>query len=161
MPRSARKKTLGANGALERGLDLPKPLGASLFLVYMSRDIEVYDVRVTLPGDEPVSIIDVASFDVRNHTALAAVKLDAWILPLLNVYVMAGHTWTDTRLDATITLERRLGAIVVEVYQRPVNPVTVQAGGSAMIGKRWELLLEAGSNFDDAFVGVGSAAYRF
>ena len=51
--------------------------------------------------------------------------------------------------------------IVVDVDQRPVNPLTLQAGGSVSIGRRWDVLLELGSNFDDAFVGVFSAAYRF
>jgi len=248
---------LAADWALERGIDLPNPLGASVLLVTMSRDIEVYDVRVTLPGNEPVSISDVASFDVLNHTTLATLKLDAWILPLFNVYVLVGHTWTETRLDAAITLDRPfgddivleltedsdvggplfgagatavagvgpwfvladanynyteiepfadgiaawflsartgwsgaarwggwrawlgaaylasdatlvvnqdvqdLGTIVVEVDQRPVNPLTYQAGASTAVGKRWEVLLEAGSNFDDAFVGVTSVAFRF
>jgi hypothetical protein len=54
-----------------------------------------------------------------------------------------------------------LGTVQVEVDQRPVNPMTLQAGGSLGIGKRWELMLEIGSNFDDAFVGVFSASFRF
>jgi len=248
---------LGAKWALERGIDLPNPFGVGIFLVTMSRDIEVYDVRVTLPGNEPVSISDVASFSVRNKTTLGAIKIDAWILPLLNLYVLAGHTWTDTRLDATVTIDRILGSdivlnlsedsdvggpllgagatvvagighwfvmadgnynysdieefdggiaawflsartgwsgriswgswqawagaaylaadktlivsdnssglgtIVVEVDQRPVNPTTLQVGGSLTFGKSWVVMLEVGSNFDDAFVGVFSAGFRF
>lgn len=247
----------GAEWALKRGIELPNPFGTGLFVVYMSRDFEVKDVRVTLPGDEPVSIADVASFDVRNHTALAAIKLDAWILPVLNVYGLAGHTWTDTRVDVAVTLDPILGGpvvldvtqdsevggplvgvgatlvaghgpwfvmadanfnysdidlfeegiaawflsartgwsghtrqgawrawvgaaylaadrtltitetapilgeVTVEVDQRPVDPLTYQAGGSLGFGRRWEAMLELGSNFDDAFVGVLSAAYRF
>jgi hypothetical protein len=75
----------GAHWALQRGIDLPNPFGVSLFVVSMSRDIEVYDVRVTVPGKEPVSVSNVASFDVRNRTTLGALKLDAWILPVLDV----------------------------------------------------------------------------
>jgi len=248
---------IGADWAIDRGIDLPNPFGVSAFLVYMSRDIEVYDVRVTLPNDDPQSISDAATFGVRNHTALAAAKIDAWILPIFNVYGLVGHTWTDTSLDAVITIDRiigdpivvevtqdsevggpllgfggtlvagagpwfimldgnynhsaidvfeggiaawflsgrtgwsgkapfgswrawlgaaylasdrtltveqdvrLLGTIVVDVDQRPVNPLTLQAGGSVSIGRRWDVLLELGSNFDDAFVGVFSAAYRF
>jgi len=248
---------LGAKWALERGIDLPNPFGVGIFLVTMSRDIEVYDVRVTLPGNEPVSISDVASFSVRNKTTLGAIKIDAWILPLLNLYVLAGHTWTDTRLNATVTIDRilgndivvdlsedsnvggpllgagatvvagvghwfvmadgnynysdikefdggiaawflsartgwsgriswgswqawagaaylaadrtltvsdnssALGTIAVEVDQRPVNPTTLQVGGSLTFGKNWVVMLEIGSNFDDAFVGVFSAGFRF
>jgi hypothetical protein len=249
---------LGAAWALERGIDLPEPFGVGVFMVTMRRDIEVTDVRVTLPGSEPASIGDVAAFDVRNDTTLLAAKLDAWVLPVLDVYLLAGHTWTDSRLTATVTIDRPLlppvdltatqdaavggpllgggatlvaghgpwfvlvdgnynyswideigggiaawflsartgwsgatgrsswrawlggaylvtgrtltisgespdlgGTVVVEVDQRPVHPATLQAGGSVGIGRRWEALLELGSNFDDAFVGVLSASLRF
>lgn len=53
-----------------------------LFLITMSRDIEVIDVRVSLEDGEPVSVGDVADFAVRHTTTLAALKLDAWILPV-------------------------------------------------------------------------------
>jgi hypothetical protein len=248
---------IAAGWALSRGIDLPNPFGVSLFAVTMSRDIGVTDVRVTLPGNEEASIGDIASFGVRNTTTLGAVKVDAWILPLLNVYALAGHTWTDTRLDAAVTIDRIigepvvvkvtqdsdvggpllglgatavagygpwfvmadanynysdidefvggiaawflsartgwsgpldwgswkawagvayldadrtitmqgesaiLGIVTVDIDQRPVNPTTLQAGGSIGIRKRWDLMVEAGSNFDDAFVGVFSAAFRF
>lgn len=247
----------GAKWALARGIDLPNPFGGSLFVVTMTRDIEVSDVRVTLPDNEPASIGDVANFAVRNSTTLAALKADAWIFPVLNLYVLAGQTWTDSKLDVAVTIDRvigdpvvleasqdsevggpllgagatlvaghgpwfvladanynysdidefeggiaawflsartgwsgatrgggwrawvgaaylktdrtltirqnspELGTVVVEVDQRPVDPLTYQVGGSLGIGKRWELLLEAGSNFDDAFVGVLSASFRF
>lgn len=248
---------IGADWAVKRGIDLPNPFGASLLVVTMSRDIEVTDVRVTLPGGEPVTIGDLATFAVGNETTLAAVKVDAWILPLLNVYVLAGHTWTDSRLNLAVTIDRPLGdpvvleatqdasvggpmlgggvslvaghgpwfvlvdanynfsdvegfeggigawfasartgrsgptgsgtwrawvgaawlrtdrtiqfsqeepglgTVVVEVDQRAVDPMTWQTGGSLGIGKRWELMLEIGSNFDDAFLGIFLAAYRF
>lgn len=248
---------VGANWALRHGIDLPNPFGVSLFFITMSRDLEISDVRVTLPAEEPASISNIANFAVRNRTTLASLKLDAWVLPLLNLYVLAGHTWTDTRLDAAITIDRIirdpvvieitqdadvggpllgagatvvaghgpwfimadgnynysdikeldhgigawfvsartgwsgasrsrswrawvgaayletdrtlsisqespiLGTVLVEVDQRPVHPGTLQAGGSIGFGKRWELLMEFGSNFDDAFLGIFSASFRF
>ncbi len=247
----------GAIGRFNAASTCRIPFGVGLFLVTMSRDIEVYDVRVTLPGNEPTSISNVASFDVRNQTTLAALKLDAWILPLLNLYVLAGHTWTDTRLNAAVTIDRPirrprrprrhaglegrrpasrrrrdgrgrlwplvhhgrcelqllrhrgvrgryrgmvpfrahglvrphllglvagldrgrlpcrrshphhdqespiLGTVKVEVDQRPVNPMTLQVGGSMGLSKRWELMVEVGSNFDDAFLAIFSASFRF
>jgi hypothetical protein len=245
-----------ADWAVERGIELPNPFGVSLFMIMMSRDIKVTDVRVTLPGDEPVSVSDVASFEVRNHTTMAALKVDTWVLPLLNVYFMGGQTYTDSRLDAavtvdprfgppvtfdleqntqikgpmfgggatavggygpwfamvdanysyadiqeldkgigalfvstrtgwsgagpgttwrvwvgaawirtdrtlTITQESSLGPVKLEVDQEPVNPMTFELGYSLGFSKRWELMLELGSNFADAALGVFSLAYRF
>jgi hypothetical protein len=69
-----RPRRIGADWAPKRRIGLPNPFGMGLFLATMSRDIEVYDVRVTVPGIEPTSISNVASFDERNHTTLAALK---------------------------------------------------------------------------------------
>jgi len=245
---------LGAEWALRRGIDLPNPFGVGLFVVTMARDIEIIDVRVTLPGGGPVSVSDVGTFAVRNHTTLMALKLDAWVLPVLNVYGLAGYSTTDSRLNAAIAIDPilappetlqvtqdsdvggpllgvgatvvagygrwfimadanynysdireldgglaawfvsartgwslargrgvwvgaawlttdrtlsvsqespTLGTVLVEVDQRPVSALTYQVGGRVSIGRRWEMLGEVGSNFDDAFIGVASAAFRF
>jgi hypothetical protein len=247
---------LGAGWARARGIDLPLPFGVGLFVVSMRRDIEVTDVRVTLPGNEPASVSNVASFAVHNDTTLVAAKVDAWLFPILNVYLLGGHSWTDSRLDATVTIDRPLrpplvldvtqdsnvggpllgggatlvagygpwfimadanysvsdvsafdeplgalfasartgwsgttswggwrgwvglawletgrtlevtqqtsaGPVLVEIDQRPVNPLTVELGGSLSLGKRWEALLELGTNSDADRVVVFSAAFRF
>ena len=40
------------------------------------------------------------------------------------------------------------------------DTLTFELGASTGIGRRWETLLEVGSNFDDALLVVFSAAYR-
>jgi hypothetical protein len=256
-PSPSRLLPFGADWARARGIDLPSPFGVGVFVVSMRRDIEVTDVRVTLPGNEPASVSEVASFAVHNQTTLLAAKVDAWLLPVLNVYLLAGHSWTDSRLDATVTIERPLGGaplvldvtqdsqvggpllgggatlvagygpwfimadanlsvsdiaefdeplgalfvsartgwsgttgwggwrgwvglawletsrtllvtapssigpVLVEIDQRPVNPLTAQLGGSLSLGKRWEAMVEVGGNSDADRVLVFSAAYRF
>lgn len=253
----SRALPIGAGWARERGIELPNPFGVGVFAVTMRRDIEVTDVRVKLRDGEPVSVSDVGAFAVRNDTTLAAVKLDAWVLPVLDVYVLGGHTWTDSVLDASFTVdpigprppeavqlvrqsevggamvgggatlvagygpwfiladgnyswsdvepfeggiaawflsartgwsgktrwggwrgwlgaaylatqrtltvrqESGLGTLTVEIDQRPVHPITMQGGASVAAGKRWEALVELGSNFDDAFLGIFSASFRF
>jgi hypothetical protein len=193
---------------------------------------------------------------VHNDTTIVAAKVDAWLLPVLNVYLLAGQSWTDSRLDATVTIDRPLlpplvlevtqdskvggpllgggatlvagygpwfimadanysvsyisafdeplgalfasartgwsgktswgtwrgwvglawletrrtlkvtqetsiGPVVLEIDQQPVNPLTAQVGGSLSLGKRWEAMLELGTNSDADRVLVLSAAYRF
>lgn len=131
--------------ARERGIDLSNPFGIGVFLVIMSRDIEVYDVRVTLPGDDPVSISDVASFAVRNKTTLGALKVDAWILPHLNLYVLAGHTWTDTRLNANVTIDRILGNdLVLSVSEDSDVGGTLLGAGATVVARigHWFVMAE-------------------
>jgi hypothetical protein len=97
-----------ADWAREQGINVPLPFGAGINLVYMSRDIEVTDVNVQFLDQPPESISDFASFAVHNQTIISAVRLDAWVLPLLNIYGMAGYTATNSSLDARFTIDRPL-----------------------------------------------------
>jgi hypothetical protein len=241
----------------ERDIQLPPPFGVGVNLIFMERDIEVTDVVVTVGNLPPESLADRAQFDVANRTTLSMVRLDAWVLPFLDLYLMAGETRTDTSLVAQFemtpptgdpipviveqndrvngplfgggatlvvghgdyfamfdanyarselelfdgTLEALLlsgrvgwhrdtgrhhwkvwtglmhmesgrtltittdipifGEARVEVDQQPVNPTTLEFGGSLTVDRRWDVLLEVGSNFDDAFLTVVSGSYRF
>ncbi len=241
----------------ERGIELPRRFGVGVNLIHMERDIEITDVTVKLGDRPPESIADRVGFEVSNRTTLSMVRFDTWVLPFLDLYVMAGHTWSDASLRASFevtppvgdpvpviidqnsrvhgplygggatlvvgqgaffamvdanyarsnldlfdgTLEALLlsgrvgwhrdtalgqwrvwtgamrldssrtltistdvpliGRTEVEVEQEAVNPVTMQLGGSLTVERRWEVLVEIGSNFDDAFLTVISGSYRF
>jgi hypothetical protein len=241
----------------ERGVELPRPFGIGLNAVFMERDISVTDVTLKVGNFPEQSISDRFDFAVSNRTMLSMVRLDAWVLPFLDVYVMLGETRTDTSLSTTFNLKPPLGdpvpvtietdqqvdgplygggatlvfggniwfamadanysrsdldtfdgtidawflssrigwhrtidrsqvrlwggvayidakrtliiktdlpvfgATTVEVDQEPTDPVTYQIGGSLSLNRRWDLLVEAGSNFDDARLLVLSASFRF
>jgi hypothetical protein len=241
----------------ERGIELPRRFGFATNFIYMERDIEVTDVTVKVGDRPPESISDRASFDVANRTTLSMVRFDAWVLPFLDLYAMAGQARTDTSLAASFEITPPIGDPIpvvveqnsrvdgpvygggatlvvghgaffamldanfarsdldlfdgtidalllsgrvgwfrdtglgqwrvwtglmyldssrtltittdipvfgptqVEVEQRPVNPTTLELGGSLTINRRWDILVELGSNFDDAFLTVVSGSYRF
>jgi len=94
--------------AAKKGIDLPSAFGVTGFFTYMSRDIEVKDVTVEFAGGEPQSISDFASFAVRNKTTMSAAKFDVWILPVVNIYVLAGYAYTNSNLNASFTIDRPL-----------------------------------------------------
>jgi len=240
-----------------RGIELPRRFGIAMNFISMERDIEVTDVTVKVGNRPPESISDRANFDVANRTTLSMVRFDAWVLPFLDLYAMAGQTRTDTSLVASFEIAPPIGNPIpvvveqdsrvdgplygggatlvlghgaffamldanyarsdldlfdgtidalllsgrvgwfrdtglgqwrvwtglmyldssrtltittdipvfgpteVEVEQRPVNPTTLELGGSLSINRRWEILVEIGSNFDDAFLTVVSGSYRF
>ena len=70
----------------------------------MDREVEVTDVRVSFGDRPPESIADRADFGVTNATGLITARADAWILPFLNVYGMAGYTESEARFRSTITI---------------------------------------------------------
>lgn len=240
-----------------RSIELPRRFGVAMNFIFMERDIEVTDVTVKVGNRPPESISDRANFDVANRTTLSMMRFDAWVLPFLDLYAMAGQARTDTSLVASFEIAPPIGDPIpvvveqnsrvdgplygggatlvvghgaffamldanysrsdldlfdgtidalllsgrvgwfrdtglgqwrvwtglmyldssrtltittdipvfgpteVEVEQRPVNPTTLELGGSLSINRHWEILVEVGSNFDDAFLTVVSGSYRF
>jgi hypothetical protein len=241
----------------DEDIDLPLPYGVGVFVVDMERDIEVRDVTVQFLDRPPESVSDRANFEVSNHTRSIAARFDAWVLPFINVYALAGEATTDTSLRSVIVIDRPngdpleieitddsrvdgpmgalgvtavvggdawfamadanytyaetdlfdeeirawlysgrlgwhgttawgparvwgglfymdsertltiteeyplIGTTEIRVTQRPVNPLTYQLGANVNINRHWDLMVEAGSNFDDAHMLVMSASYRF
>jgi len=119
--------------AKQQGIDLPLPFGIAANYIFMSHDVDITDVTVQFLNRAPESINDFASFAVRNNTSVAAVKFDAWILPLLNVYATVGYASTIAKMNANITIERSI---------LPLPPV--------------ELDIETETKIADLYWGVGS-----
>ncbi|HEU5312035.1 MAG TPA: hypothetical protein VFV24_11330, partial [Candidatus Eisenbacteria bacterium] len=74
--------------AESRGIELPLPFGVGLVYYHLERDIEITDVRLGRNGAPPTSVSDFAQLDARAVVDNLNVKLDAWILPFLNVYAI-------------------------------------------------------------------------
>jgi len=72
-----------------------------------------------------------------------------------------GGAWLTTDLTLRVSQESAaLGTVVWRWTSRPwIRSPTARRRVS--LGRRWEALVEVGSNFDDAFLGVLSAAFRF
>ncbi|HEX9251506.1 MAG TPA: hypothetical protein VF870_04655 [Ignavibacteriaceae bacterium] len=119
--------------AKEQGIDLPLPFGISANYIFMSRDVDVTDVTVQFLNRVPESINDFTSFAVRNKTSVAAVKFDAWVLPLLNLYVSIGYASTNANMNANIIIERSIA---------PLPPV--------------EIDIETKTKIADPYWGVGA-----
>jgi len=90
--------------ARDRGIELPLPFGAGLVLYSLHRDIVINDVRVGRNGTPPVSVSDFASLGARAEVFNLNAKVDAWILPFVNIYAIVGyiHNESDTRIDVTL-----------------------------------------------------------
>ena len=89
--------------AESRGIELPLPFGVGLVYYHLERDIEITDVRLGRNGAPPTSVSDFAQLDARAVVDNLNVKLDAWILPFLNVYAIVGYAWNEA--ETTIEVE--------------------------------------------------------
>jgi hypothetical protein len=98
---------LMADEARKRGIELPLPVGAALVLTGLSgRDIKVTDLRIGLvdqPGRSVSRFVDLGS---TSNVFNANLKLDAWLLPFLNVYLLTGYVHNSSTSHALVTVPR-------------------------------------------------------
>ena len=88
------------------GADLPLPFGAALVGTGLTgRNIEITDVRLGLNGS-PSSVSQFVTLGSTSDVANVNLKLDAWLLPFLNVYVLLGYVHNETRTRGLVTVPR-------------------------------------------------------
>ena len=95
---------LEADLATSRGIQLPLPFGVGVVYYHLARDIKITDVRVGRNGAPPTSVSDFATLAANSNVENVNLKLDAWILPFVNVYAIVGLVFNDsqTRIDVTL-----------------------------------------------------------
>lgn len=87
-----------------QGEALPLPLGISVAYYYVERDIDVKSVSASL-GNNPLQPVDnVVNFDVRTEVATTSMRMDAWILPFLNVYGLIANIENSSIVDMTFDI---------------------------------------------------------
>ena len=156
-PATAKKDTTSTNFLhrgwyADRGVELPRPFGIGLNFIFMERDISVTDVNVQLANRPAQSISDRFDFAVSNRTMLSMVRLDAWVLPFLDVYAMAGQTRTETSLSTTFDLRPPVGdpvPVTIETDQKVDGPL--YGGGATAVfgGNAWFAMADANYSRSD------------
>ena len=91
--------------ALSRGYQLPLPFGSGVtFTILTGRDIEVTDLRIGVDGAEPSSVSQFVDLGSESAVFNANLKLDAWLLPFLNVYALFGYVYNESKTNVHVTL---------------------------------------------------------
>ena len=90
--------------ALKRGIELPRPFGAGAVFYHLDRDIKVTDLRVGRNGAPPASVSDFATLSSNSKVDNLNAKLDAWLLPFLNVYAIVGTVANESDTKIAVTL---------------------------------------------------------
>jgi len=85
--------------AIERGFDLPKPLGVNVLGTYMDQGIDITDLGLST-GSNPIVPIDVIQFGKNTSTVSGVIgRADLWLFPFLNVYGFGGTVWANTTVE--------------------------------------------------------------
>ena len=91
---------------------LPRPIGVSVDFFTMDQGYRIEQLAFTLPG---VSLGSPDAIEVDNRINHQDLKIDAWILPFLNVFGVWGHVHARTDVDLSgVQLPINLGVLPVK-----------------------------------------------
>ncbi|WP_141705948.1 outer membrane beta-barrel protein [Vibrio rumoiensis] len=148
----------GGQLAIYNGYDLPLPFGVSFLFSHIEQDQSISNLKVGYGGSANTNI-DFLSFDkFRTNTNTPQLKIDAWVLPFLNVFATVGRI--KGTIDINMSMPR--GSVVtsdpvtnavndgIQAYCAK-NPVKCRAGSSLLPdtppdlfnGEPWQLNAEA------------------
>jgi len=142
--------------ARQRGYTLPLPFGVSSVYNYVSRDIQVTDVRVGINGAPLKSVTRFANFDANSVVEAAIVKADAWILPFLNLYALMGYVKNTSQVNIEITVPRPgplPGTRQFTIKTTPVLEGFAGGGGLTLAGGYRQFFALADVNYTQTDMG--------
>jgi hypothetical protein len=87
--------------AIERGFDLPRPVGIGINAVYLVQNIDISNLQLST-GSDPLEPFDVIQFGTNEATAFSqTLRADLWLFPFLNVYGLYGPGQANTSVEVT------------------------------------------------------------
>jgi hypothetical protein len=102
-------------------VELPLPWGIGIDFYTMDQDYDIEFLDFDVPG---ISLDDPSLLDVTNEVQHVDIKLDAWILPFLNVFGILGHVESDTAID--------LSRAPVQGLPFPLDTLLVSTDGTVL-----------------------------
>jgi len=93
-----------ADTVIKQGYTLPLPRGVSLVYTYVERDIKITKVRLGVDGAPLRDVTNFVNLGSTSHVNVAVGRFDAWLLPFLNVYAMAGYVSNNTTTKGIVTI---------------------------------------------------------
>lgn len=124
---------------VDKGYNLPLPWGITLIYADIVQDQTLEDLKISVRGGDLIPISDIVNFDeAGSDTQTLQAKLDAWVLPFLNVFGSIGYVEGDAPLLITVDgnlLPPELGPVVTFPIEAKVNGYTYSVG--ALLAGGW------------------------
>lgn len=147
--RLSRALPLWGDQVRQMGFELPKPYGVGLVTHLQRQDMSIDGVTVNGldVGGGDVAFIDPQGSETSNRAQALSVRADVWVLPFLNLDLVAGEVETES--DVTLRFTPAFRALVrlqtgIELREYETLPVTTT---STMLG----LGLSTGFQFESLF----------
>jgi hypothetical protein len=94
---------IGRADAIGRGFDLPLPLGVNFEYYYEDQPFEITSIKVGPIGGPKMEVLGfIQAGDAETKKSNYSARIDAWILPFLNVYGIVGYNDGKVEIDLVI-----------------------------------------------------------
>jgi hypothetical protein len=114
----------------DMGMHLPDPVGLTFLGAYVDQDLSLTDLKISGDGQN-FSPVPFVAFDGAAAKDIALeFKLDAWILPFLNVFAIAGVIDGKADIPVQLDVDGLLGAIGSDICSNPLPPQPDFCGGT-------------------------------
>ena len=100
---STRLLPIWGDEARKRGYELPLPFGLSPTFTYLEQKYELKELKLGIgsgPPTRPIRFLGFDPIEVKSTTTI--MRFDAWVLPFLNVYGIAGYVSGEGRTTVTL-----------------------------------------------------------
>ena len=99
--------------ATKLGYQLPRPVGLNALLHLQEQELQFTGLSIGINGGEMISLSDIFLLDdsrLSQTTVAYSARADAWILPFLNVMVVAGRA--ENKVDGSLVLTDEIKALL-------------------------------------------------
>jgi hypothetical protein len=96
-----RKIPLWGEKIREMGYDLPLPFGTGANFVWMDQGVDIRELTIGI-GSRSAEPEGITFSNARSRNTAATIRLDAWLLPFLNIYGLVGIVQGNTELDVNV-----------------------------------------------------------
>lgn len=130
--------------AVKRGYTLPLPLGLSFNYVTVKEHHTIDEARLNVGFPiPPIPNLAEAEANVDSYT----VRVDAWILPFLNVYAIGGYNKGDAKADLSPAMQAMAGAMGISIPNAIGFEGPIYGAGMIVAGGYKELFATVEANY--------------
>ena len=151
--------------SLAAGHELPLPLGISANVFFMEQDMDAQSIAVDIPPlplpTGPLQLppgLPAESAKLESRVTTTTAKIDAWLLPFLNVYGVAGYVDGETTASGFSVggLPPELASLLPNSFAIAYSGSTYGVGGTLAAGYN-QFFASLDANYTESDLDIGDS----
>ena len=151
--------------SLAAGHELPLPLGISANVFFMEQDMEAQSIAIDIPPlplpTGPLQLppgLPAESAKLESRATSTTAKIDAWVLPFLNVYGVAGYVDGETTASGFSVggLPPELASLLPNSFAIAYSGSTYGGGGTLAAGYN-QFFASLDANYTESDLDIGDS----